>query len=52
MTKLLLVFNVLGLVLIDFGVLFLALSPILMHWLHGSDDTNPELAAEPASVAP
>jgi POT family proton-dependent oligopeptide transporter len=52
MTQSLLVFKVIGLVAIAIGVLFLALSPILKKWSHGSDDTNPELAAEPASVAP
>ncbi|HWW25464.1 MAG TPA: oligopeptide:H+ symporter [Caulobacter sp.] len=52
MTQSLLVFKVIGLVAIGIGVLFLALSPILRKWSHGSDDTNPEPASEPASVAP
>jgi POT family proton-dependent oligopeptide transporter len=43
---------VIGLISIAIGVLFLALSPILKKWSHGSDDTNPEPAAEPASIAP
>jgi POT family proton-dependent oligopeptide transporter len=34
------VFNVIGLVSIGIGVLFLALSPILKKWSHGSDDTD------------
>jgi POT family proton-dependent oligopeptide transporter len=52
MTQSLLVFKVIGLISIAIGVLFLALSPILKKWSHGSDDTNPEPAAEPASIAP
>ncbi|SFJ64468.1 peptide MFS transporter [Caulobacter sp. UNC279MFTsu5.1] len=52
MAQSLLVFKVIGLISIGIGVLFLALSPILKKWSHGSDDTNPEPAAEPASIAP
>ena len=52
MVQSLLVFKIIGVVSILIGVLFLALSPILKKWSHGSDDTNPEPAAEPASVAP
>ncbi|TCS18041.1 oligopeptide:H+ symporter [Caulobacter sp. BK020] len=52
MTQSLLVFKVIGLVAIGIGVLFLALSPILRKWSHGSDDTTPEPTAEPASIAP
>jgi POT family proton-dependent oligopeptide transporter len=52
MVQSLLVFKIIGLISIGIGVLFLALSPILKKWSHGSDDTNPEPAAEPASVAP
>ena len=52
MDQSLLVFKVIGLISIGIGVLFLALSPILKKWSHGSDDTNPEPAAEPASIAP
>jgi POT family proton-dependent oligopeptide transporter len=48
----LLVFKVIGLIAIGIGVLFLALSPILKKWSHGSDDTTPEPVAEPASIAP
>jgi POT family proton-dependent oligopeptide transporter len=48
----LLVFRTIGIVAILIGVLFLALSPILKKWSHGSDDTDPEPASEPASVAP
>ena len=52
MAQSLLVFKIIGLISIGIGVLFLALSPILKKWSHGSDDTNPEPVAEPASVAP
>ena len=52
MAQSLLVFKIIGLISIGVGVLFLALSPILKKWSHGSDDTNPEPAAEPASIAP
>jgi len=52
MTQSLLVFKIIGLISIGIGVLFLALSPILKTWSHGSDDTNPEPAAEPATTAP
>jgi POT family proton-dependent oligopeptide transporter len=48
----LLVFRTIGIVAILIGVLFLALSPILKKWSHGSDDTDPEPGSEPASVAP
>jgi POT family proton-dependent oligopeptide transporter len=34
------VFNVIGLISIGIGVLFLALSPWLKKWSHGSDDTD------------
>ena len=34
------VFNVIGLIAIGIGVLFLALSPWLKKWSHGSDDTD------------
>jgi len=34
------VFNVIGLVSIAIGILFLILSPILKKWSHGSDDTQ------------
>lgn len=34
------VFNVIGLVSIGIGILFLILSPWLKKWSHGSDDTN------------
>lgn len=47
----LLVFKIVGLISIGIGVVFLALSPILKKWSHGSDDTNPE-PGEPASIAP
>lgn len=52
MTQSLLVFKVIGLISIGIGVLFLALSPVLKKWSHGSDDTTPEPTAEPASIAP
>jgi POT family proton-dependent oligopeptide transporter len=52
MAQSLLVFKIIGLISIGIGVLFLALSPILKKWSHGSDDTNPEPVAEPASIAP
>jgi len=52
MAQSLLVFKVIGLISIGIGVLFLVLSPVLKKWSHGSDDTNPEPAVEPASVAP
>jgi POT family proton-dependent oligopeptide transporter len=52
MAQSLLVFKIIGLISIAIGVLFLALSPILKKWSHGSDDTNPEPTAEPASIAP
>jgi len=52
MTQSLLVFKVIGLISIGIGVLFLALSPVLKTWSHGSDDTTPEPTAEPASIAP
>ncbi|MGR4862213.1 peptide MFS transporter [Caulobacter sp. LARHSG274] len=52
MVQSLLVFKIIGLVSIGIGAVFLALSPILKKWSHGSDDTNPEPVAEPASVAP
>lgn len=52
MTQSLLVFKIIGCISILIGVLFLALSPILKKWSHGSDDTNPEPVAEPASIAP
>jgi len=52
MTQSLLVFKVIGLVSIGIGVLFLVLSLFLNKWSHGSDDTNPEPVAEPASIAP
>jgi POT family proton-dependent oligopeptide transporter len=52
MAQSLLVFKIIGLISIGIGVLFLALSPILKKWSHGSDDTNPEPAAEPAAIAP
>ena len=45
MVQSLLVFKIIGLVSIGIGVLFLALSPILKKWSHGSDDTNPEPVA-------
>ncbi len=48
----LLVFKIVGLISIGIGVLFLALSPILKKWSHGSDDIHPEPGAEPASIAP
>ena len=51
MVQSLLVFKIIGLISIGIGVLFLALSPILKKWSHGSDDTNPEpVSAEPAAV--
>jgi POT family proton-dependent oligopeptide transporter len=51
MTQSLLVFKIIGLISIGIGVLFLALSPILKKWSHGSDDTHPEpVAAEPGAV--
>jgi POT family proton-dependent oligopeptide transporter len=40
MAQSLLVFKIIGLVSIGIGVLFLALSPILKKWSHGSDDTT------------
>jgi POT family proton-dependent oligopeptide transporter len=52
MVQSLLVFKIIGCISILIGVLFLALSPILKKWSHGSDDTNPEPTAEPASIAP
>lgn len=52
MTQSLLVFKIIGCISILIGLLFLALSPILKKWSHGSDDTNPEPVAEPASIAP
>lgn len=52
MAQSLLVFKIIGLISIAIGVLFLALSPVLKKWSHGSDDTNPEPVAEPASIAP
>jgi POT family proton-dependent oligopeptide transporter len=42
MAQSLLVFKIIGLISIGIGVLFLALSPVLKKWSHGSDDTNPE----------
>ena len=45
MVQSLLVFKIIGLISIGIGVLFLALSPILKKWSHGSDDTNPEPVA-------
>ncbi|WP_029911465.1 peptide MFS transporter [Caulobacter sp. UNC358MFTsu5.1] len=51
LTQSLLVFKIVGLISIGIGVVFLALSPILKKWSHGSDDTNPE-PGEPASIAP
>ena len=45
MAQSLLVFKIIGLISIAIGVLFLALSPILKKWSHGSDDTNPEPVA-------
>jgi POT family proton-dependent oligopeptide transporter len=45
MAQSLLVFKIIGLVSIAIGALFLALSPILKTWSHGSDDTNPEPVA-------
>ncbi len=51
MVQSLLVFKIIGVISIGIGVLFLALSPILKKWSHGSDDTNPEpVSAEPAAV--
>jgi POT family proton-dependent oligopeptide transporter len=52
MAQSLLVFKIIGLISIGVGVLFLALSPVLKTWSHGSDDTNPEPTAEPSSIAP
>jgi proton-dependent oligopeptide transporter, POT family len=52
MAQSLLVFKIIGLIAIGIGVVFLALSPILKKWSHGSDDNNPQPAAEPASIAP
>ncbi len=40
MTQSLLVFKIIGLAAIGLGVVFLALSPILKKWSHGSDDTD------------
>uniref|UniRef100_B0T5F3 Amino acid/peptide transporter n=1 Tax=Caulobacter sp. (strain K31) TaxID=366602 RepID=B0T5F3_CAUSK len=45
MAQSLLVFKIIGLISIGIGVLFLALSPVLKKWSHGSDDTNPEPVA-------
>ena len=45
MVQSLLVFKIIGVISIGIGVLFLALSPILKKWSHGSDDTNPEPVA-------
>jgi POT family proton-dependent oligopeptide transporter len=45
MAQSLLVFKIIGVISIGIGVLFLALSPILKKWSHGSDDTNPEPVA-------
>ncbi|CAN5178082.1 peptide MFS transporter [soil metagenome] len=51
MVQSLLVFKIIGVISILIGVVFLALSPILKKWSHGSDDTNPEpVSAEPGSV--
>ena len=51
MVQSLLVFKIIGLISIGIGVLFLALSPVLKKWSHGSDDTHPEpVSAEPGSV--
>ena len=45
MVQSLLVFKIIGVISIGIGVLFLALSPVLKKWSHGSDDTNPEPVA-------
>ena len=41
-------FKVIGLVSIGIGVLFLALSPILKKWSHGSDDTTVAPVGDPS----
>ena len=45
------VFNVIGLVSIGIGILFLILSPWLKKWSHGSDDTD-AAPADPATTVP
>ena len=41
------VFNVIGLVAVVIGIIFLALSPILKKWAHGADDTDGAHLADP-----
>lgn len=45
------VFNVIGLVAVVIGIIFLALSPVLKKWAHGADDTDGAALADPATSA-